>query len=611
MNKVITRTDLLKSFEQLKAQFSQALNEAQSKDQTFESLRRNFNENLSRRLQDAQKRLPEKNPLAQQVNQFMKILALTNDEWDKKIAGRDKGVAFRQNFNDSLLVFVYGKVKSGKSSLGNYVAWGNTDPGIVPNLKQSVQGALQPQYFSHDRTNVAGGDAHKEAENKQEFRVGATEATSSIQGFRLSGLTWVDSPGLHSVNSENGQLARDYVEHADLILYTMKSDAPGRETDLAEIRDLFRKDKKTVLLVTGSDTTEEDENENGEIVQVVVMKAADTRAKQRDYVANALAKLNLPAANNTEIISFSARYAQLHENEPELFQDSGMGQFFLVLHDLIYAEGVAMKKRVPMTNFKNFMSDCVRDIAPYRTLLADFEKTVVGLQDKLPRSISVAQSKANLAIIQAVNREFDSLSNQDDSQKKQGIQAAQQRLNQECSQIIQTHLASVFDEIMGEFQQAISHDFSNSDMIKLPEFSVERQEQEIVSGVQSGTRRRNSGFGALLGTGLGLVFGGPAGAALGAAVGGMLGSASGSDASTITKKISLPISDNFQEIRHVAMTAYSEAINKQIAQNADKLLSQILQEAKKLLQDLSDEVQNMENQLQDLHDDVERTLNQM
>ena len=89
----------------------------------------------------------------------------------------------------------------------------------------------QPTYFSGQKTEVKGGDAAKEAETKKEFRVGATEATSSIQGFSLDGLTWIDSPGLHSINQENGDLAKDYVEHADLILYTMKSDSPGRRAD--------------------------------------------------------------------------------------------------------------------------------------------------------------------------------------------------------------------------------------------------------------------------------------------------------------------------------------------------------------------------------------------
>lgn len=608
--KVITRGDLLQSFEQLKAQFSQALVDAQAKDQAFEALRHNFHNNLAGRLEDAKQRLPEKNPLAQQVKQFMELLVLTNNEWDKKIAGRDKGIAFRQNFNDSLLVFVYGKVKSGKSSLGNYVAWGHTDPETVPNLKQSVQTALQPQYFSHERTNVESGDAHKEAEAKQEFRVGATEATSSIQGFRLSGLTWVDSPGLHSVNSENGQLARDYVEHADLILYTMKSDAPGRETDLAEIRDLFHKDKKTVLLLTGSDTTEEDEDADGQIIQVTVMKPSETRAKQRGYVEEALNKLNHDATKSTEIISFSARYAQEHENEPELFQDSGMGQFFAVLSDLVHAEGVAMKKRVPMTNFKNFMGDCVRDIAPYRGLLVDFEKTIEGLQNKLPKSISVAQSKADLAMRQAVNQEFDAISQLDDDAKKGGIPAAQKVLGQACKDITNQHLENVFTEIMSDFKQAISNDFENSLMVNLPEFEVEMQEQQVAVGVTGGTRRRNSALGSLVGMGIGIL-GGPVGIAAGGLIGGILGGKTGRDATVEYETISLPVADNFQEIRHAAMNVYTEAVKQQIAQNADKLLNQVLQEAKKLLQDLSDEVQNMEYQLQKLHDEVEHSLNQI
>lgn len=610
-SKVITRSDLLKSFEQLESQFGQALDDAKAKDQAFEALRKDFYHNLTHRLEDAQNRLSEKNPLAQQVNRFVELLVQTNDEWDKKIVGRDKGIAFRQNFNDSLLVFVYGKVKSGKSSLGNYVAWGNTDPEDVPNLKQSVQAALQPKYFSHERTNVVTGDAHKEAEMKQEFRVGATEATSSIQGFRLPGLTWVDSPGLHSVNGENGQLARDYVEHADLILYTMKSDAPGRETDLAEIRDLFNKDKKTVLLLTGSDTIEEDEGDNGNIVQMVVMKHAETRAKQRGYVEDALNKLNLPATKNTEIISFSARYAQLHEQEPELFYDSGMGQFFSVLSDLIHAEGVAMKKRVPMSNFLNFIGECVHDIAPYRTLLADFEKTVENLQKKLPKSISVAQSQADLAIRQVVNHKFDNIIQLDDDAKKKAIQKAQNELSQKCMEVVDQHLRDIFKEIMSDFQQSISQDFNSSEMVNLPEFIVETREQQIATGATSGTRKRNSGIGTLLGGAVGAFFGGPVGAMVGAGLGGMLGGASGSDASVEYKTISLPVSDNFQEIRHTAISAYTEAVKNQIAVNADKLLNQVLEEAKKLLQDLSDEVQNMEHKLQDLRDDVERALNKM
>lgn len=600
---VMTRADLLKSFEQLEKQFGQALNDAKEKEQAFETLRQNFHKNLGNLLQTAQKRLPENNPLAQEVGGLLKLLADTQNEWDKKIAGRDRGVSFRQGFNDSLLVFVYGKVKSGKSSLGNYVAWGHTDPDTVPNLKQLVQAALKPQYFSHDRTQVASGDAHKEAETKQEFRVGALEATSSIQGFRLPGLTWVDSPGLHSVNEENGQLARDYVEHADLILYTMKSDAPARESDVKEIQELFRKDKRTVLLLTGSDTTEEDEDENGNLIQVTVMKSAETRAKQREYVAQALGD----SVANAELVSFSARYAQQHADEPALFQDSGMGQFFAIMSELIHAEGVAMKKRVPMTNFRNFMDGCVRDIAPYHDLLSDFEQTIKKLEEKLPRSIAAEQSKADLVIRQLLNREFDYIAQLNDSEKQNAIQAAQQQLSQKCNEIALNHLEAVLVDICSDFQQQIIQNFNSSNLVQLPEFSVEMAEHEVATRVVRGTRKRNSGWGSLLGAVGGFFLGGP----IGAAAGGLLGSASGSDASVKHKTISVAVGDNFQEIRHAAMTACTEAVKNQIAQTADKLLKPTLRESQKLLEDLSDEVKHMENQLKNLHDEVNHALKQL
>lgn len=604
-DKVINRTELLKSFEQLKTQFSQALVDAKAKDQSFEELRRSFYHNLTSCLKEAQQKLPQQNPLAQEVNRFVNLLAKTNDEWDKKIAGRDKGIAFRQNFNDSLLVFVYGKVKSGKSSLGNYVAWGHTDPGS--ELKQSVPAHLLPSYFSHDCTRVEGGDADKEAELKKEFRVGATEATSSIQGFRLSGLTWIDSPGLHSVHGENGQLARDYVEHADLILYTMKSDAPGRETDLEEIRELLDKEKKVVLLLTGSDTTEEDEDANGNIVQMVVMKSHEIRAKQREYVRQAVDKLNHVGTKKVDIISFSARYAQEHEKDLRLFDDSGMGQFFGVLSELIQAEGVAMKKRVPMTNFKNFMSDCVRDIVPYRALLADFEQTIENLQSRLPKNIAVAQSNADLAVREVVEREFALIAQLPDDRKQSGVQSVQQTLTQECQKIANQFLEKVFVEIVSDFRQAINQNFVSSELVKLPEFSVEMQDHQVAT-VVTATRKRTSGWGSLLG-GLGGAFlGGPIGAAIGAITGGTLGAAMGRSGSVSYRTISLPAGDNFQEIRHTAITAYTNVVKTQIAQNAEQVVSQVLQDAKKLLQDLNHEVQHMESQLQNLHSEVDRAL---
>ena len=256
MSEVMLREDLLASFRTLKGQFATSLAEANELDRQFVILHQQFRTNMATHLGDAQKKLPKDNPLSSQLDAFLSAIADTDTAWNKKIIGRDKGIKFRKGFNDSLLVFIYGKVKSGKSSLGNYMAWGHTDPNL--SVKAALSPDSHPSYFTHENTCASNGDSQDEALNRKEFRVGATEATSSIQGFRLPGLTWVDSPGLHSVNEENGRLAKDYVEHADLILYTMRSDAPGRASDLHEIRSLNTQDKEMLILVTGIDINDED-----------------------------------------------------------------------------------------------------------------------------------------------------------------------------------------------------------------------------------------------------------------------------------------------------------------------------------------------------------------
>jgi predicted GTPase len=302
----VTRDELMGAFERLQAQFEEQKSDIHAKDRTFNLLRREF---ISSNLEHTQALLgavSSDNPLHKLAQGLSQRLADQFEVWQKQVKSRVKGAEFRENVNDSLLVFVYGKVKSGKSSLGNYVAWGHSEP--TAQLK--AQAKVQPVYFSAEQTAVEGGDKHKEAEPNLQFRVGATEVTSSIQGFRLPGLTWVDSPGLHSVNRANGDLAREYVEHADLILYTMSSQAPGRASDMGEIGELLADEKSLMVLLTGSDTTEEDEDDDGNAVCEIVMKPAKDRQAQVDYVNNELQRLDDKALKYTRVVPLSTRFAQ-------------------------------------------------------------------------------------------------------------------------------------------------------------------------------------------------------------------------------------------------------------------------------------------------------------
>lgn len=185
MSELVSRNDMLADFANLAKEFDTALINAKEQERVFNKICIDFHDTTNRLVDKAINDLSTENPLYSQISTFANHLKTINNKWEQDIATKDKGVKFREGFNDSLLIFVYGKVKSGKSSLGNYVAWGNTDP--TDEVKLNTPANFMPKFFSGEKTNVKNGDAEKEAEKNKEFRVGATEATSSIQGFSLPG----------------------------------------------------------------------------------------------------------------------------------------------------------------------------------------------------------------------------------------------------------------------------------------------------------------------------------------------------------------------------------------------------------------------------------------
>lgn len=601
----VSRKELLECFNNLQNQFDQALNNALNKDQEFEQFRTHFQQTLSTHLEDAKQKFSNNSPLSDSLNNLLHLINETNQKWDECLKNQDKGISFRKNFQDSLLVFVYGKVKSGKSSLGNYVAWGNTDP--TDELKQQIPSELQPSYFSHEKSQLEGFDAEREAETRKEFRVGATEATSTIQYFKLPGLTWVDSPGLHSMNPENGELAKEYVQHADLILYTMKSDSPGRESDMNEISELFQQDKKTLLLLTGSDDVEEDwDTENDKLIQTVVMKSPERRADQRKYVQQALQAREMNT-QNTEIISFSARYAQFNQDNPAAFADSGMGELFGVLTQLAKTEAIKTKQRVPMSNFRNFIQSCVNDLQPYHDLFNKFQQNIDTTKKKLSITIREVIRESETAIRSAVNQRFNNIAHLSDQQKEEGIKAAWQGLDNEYRNIIYNGLHKIATEAITDFQCSIQDAIQASSLMQLPEFKLETMQQEVVT-ISRGTRDKLAGIGTLVGVAAGLATGG-AGLIVAPVVGGLIGGALGKDATANSRMIEVTVGDNLLDIQQQASNTYMQAMKTEMEKQTETLLTSVLDQAQQLLSNLDQEVKQFEHNLSGLLTQIESQLN--
>lgn len=550
----VSRDELIVTFHRLQEQFNQKDSDIRNKEDVFDRARASFATRQQKRRNDLAQMLSSDNPLRVLGDDLAQRLDGTFSAWEKQIAARAKGTRFREGFDDSLLVFIYGKVKSGKSSLGNYIAWGHSEPDA--SLKAPAPRLV---YFSTERTDVANGDQDREAERHLQFRVGATEATSSIQGFRLPGLTWVDSPGLHSINTRNGDLAKEYVEHADLILYTMSSQAPGRASDMQEIAELLAGNKKIMVLLTGSDTTDEDEDDNGEIITSVVMKDPSDRHDQIAYVQGELEQLGNSASVLAEVLPISTRYAERNPT-PEGIAASGMGRLLHELQNICHGPALDIKLNTPMENLRSSIRSTAGELAEVRKVVDEFSAGIERQDDALLRELTELGAKGASEMREHIRRIFDTAGNDD----------LEEALRKKAAELGAQLAQEAFARIGEQQQRGLRQAFDSSRLGRLPEYQEITAEKEYFSGTRKGNKSWLGLGGAALGGALGLFLGGPAGAALGASLG-TSASALGRSASAEYGFHQVVVGDNREELRQAALDHYAKRLPELLAEHVNSL----------------------------------------
>lgn len=356
----LTRAEFLQAFADLQLRFDSNRRFAGSREQAF----RDAMDCLQRETaQDpaAGSPLAPEDPARLRLDADVARIRAVVAAWTEGIRKGDSRAEFRDETGDSLLVFVYGKVKAGKSSLGNYIARGYHDPGLAGG----AQSGPVPEFFVRHSTGRTEATGDREIRERGQFGVDDMEATSAIQGFRLPGLTWVDSPGLHSKTEENGQLAKDYVEAADLVLYVTSSEAPGRRSDILELQQLGQRELPLAVLVTGSDCIDEDVDERGEVVARTVMKAEADRRAQLAYIrrvldesaddAEARLEARMAAAlRKADAFSVSVWYAQENADATGM-EASGVGAMLHHVAALAQRGAVQAKVQRPLRNMRHFL----------------------------------------------------------------------------------------------------------------------------------------------------------------------------------------------------------------------------------------------------------------
>lgn len=591
-----SRTELLQVFEQVAGEFNQVQHQVNQREQTIKQTL----DELDRLRGIApwnQSSLPSEHPLLSFAKACQQKLDKRFEDWIRQVRSYDRNTHFRSTFGDSLLIFVYGKVKAGKSSLGNYLAYGRTEP----NPQLIADAMPKPAFFSETSTNLCEQTDDAKIRQNGCFGVDVVEATSSIQGFRLPGLTWIDSPGLHSVNAVNGDLTKEYVDSADLVIFLSNSESPGRRSDLDEAAGLLRKGKNLMLLITGSDTTDVDVDDDGNLVENLVMKSDSDRQMQINHVIRALRE-RAPdlTLDDVRMHSISVCYAEegTDEEQVDRWYDSGLAGFATDIERLARAEGLQIKRQVPLKNLQTFCHQLRDSIELQQGILTDMHCELANARKELQGSTDRILSQLQ----QRLPAEIDRLADEHALDDQSFSTACWALFDQQYAQ----HVSELCEAIGQKFEDVSHAAQSVAPAGKpLPGFTSRTQRVEYEShrseniGKAGGAGLGGWGgaeAGAVLGSmvapGVGTVIGGFIGAAVGGWLGAKAGGAAGSQFNE-SGAFDIVVGDNRDE---VSLTTREHFIN-----HAEDRLNRLYNQLDQLcFVDISNWLQKIRQALKDL-----------
>ena len=400
-------------FENVKSEIDSKNNALKNSIAKFQS---GINSIMSQNVKTSDKELQE---ISQKQLNELKILL---EKVAASMESTRKGMTFINKYEDSFNIAVFGKVKAGKSYTGNFIM-GNVIRDI--GVKTSYDKIERPKVEVYDRGKISTQAklAEFDEEGNENFRVDPNEATSAIQLFRLGGMVWIDTPGIGSVTWENEMLAKDYVDNADLIVYMSNSDAAGTQQDFSEMRELYSKGKRFLLLLTQSDTTDEDIDDDGNIIALLVPKSEKDRKSMEDYICESLKQNNI---NNfqrgREILTISTKLAieALKTQNDDMFDASNLKNFLDVLRSITSNDAANLKFKTPSLKINSAITDFIKMLKEADSKLDEHMKSLENTKRKLSERNDYLQSKMLNECINSIS-EIISQKNKEIESNKNGI----------------------------------------------------------------------------------------------------------------------------------------------------------------------------------------------
>lgn len=302
--------------------------------------------------------------------------------WAKNIEEQNNKEKFRDELKDKFIVIIFGKVKAGKSTLGNFIASQST-------LEEKAK------FFMYDEAGKEKKVEKLEEIDEDGFKTDNLECTSSIQGFNLGGLSWIDTPGLGSMTKENGELAKSYIELADYIIFPTSSANVLLNEEIIQIKELIEQNKNLTVCITRSDTKETRKdnngklikNEDGSIKRFNVNKVKEIRELQENDANKRLKEeLGKKAELIEDIFSLSVYCAKdgLETNDNELFDNSNIEKFYEKMLDIVEKKASYLKTNAPKQNLIAYIDNSIignlNSACTLNSIKNDFKKVLDELE---------------------------------------------------------------------------------------------------------------------------------------------------------------------------------------------------------------------------------------
>ena len=257
--------------------------------------------------------------LAPLIAEIDGLLATRAGVWSQQWADLEPSLSLARDFDQQLMLLVFGKFNAGKSSLCNLLA------------DRFAARGRAVQFFHVDSDGLV--------ESTQPFREGATETTARLQGVRLGGgLVLLDTPGQHSVTPENAALTQRFTDSADAVLWLTSSTSPGQVQELNELARELQRGKPLLPVITRSDVVEEDEI-GGEIVKQPRNKTLENRRMQEDDVQlrarEKLRQMGVAPEVLRPAVSVSAHMTRAQGQTVEALTEGGLMRLYAALCELV------------------------------------------------------------------------------------------------------------------------------------------------------------------------------------------------------------------------------------------------------------------------------------